>query len=178
MITILLAVLSALSALGNGPPPSQAPAGPVMAATIPEYDRVKEYLLRSAEQMPEEHYAFKPTPAVRSFGQLLGHVAATQYVFCAAARNEPNPQHEEFEKTRTAKAGLVAALRASFEYCDSAFKMTDAQATATVKIPNWGERAPLSILVLNIAHDNEHYGNVVTYLRLKSLVPPSSQPGK
>jgi uncharacterized damage-inducible protein DinB len=175
VITILLAVLSAL---GNGPSPHQAPAGPVMAATIPEYDRVKGYLLRSAEQMPEEHYAFKPTAAVRSFGQLVGHVAATQYVFCAAARNEPNPQQEEFEKTRTAKAGLVAALRASFEYCDSAFKMTDTQATATVKIPNWGERAPLSILVLNIAHDNEHYGNVVTYLRLKGLVPPSSQPGK
>ena len=56
--------------------------------------------------------------------------------------------------------------------------MTDAQATTTVRIPNWGERAPLSILILNIAHDNEHYGNVVTYLRLKNLVPPSSQPGK
>lgn len=175
MITILLVVLSAI---GSGPLTPQAPAAPVMAATIPEYERVKEYLLLSAEQMPEEHYAFKPTPSVRSFGQLLGHVAATQFVFCAAARNEPNPQPEEFEKTRTAKAALMAALRASFEYCDAAFKMTDAQATATIKIQNWGERAPLSILVLNIAHDNEHYGNVVTYLRLKSLIPPSSQPRK
>jgi uncharacterized damage-inducible protein DinB len=175
VLTILLAVLSAL---GDGLPPPQVPAGPVMAATIPEYERVKGYLLRSAEQMPEEHYAFKPTPVIRSFGQLVGHVAATQYVFCAAARNEPNPRPEAFEKTRTAKAALVAALRASFEYCDSAFKMTDAQAITTVKIPNWGEQAPLSILVLNIAHDNEHYGNVVTYLRLKGLVPPSSQPGK
>lgn len=175
MVTILLAVLGTL---GSGPPRPQAPVGPVMAATVPEYERVKEYLLRSAEQMPEEQYAFKPTPAVRSFGQLVGHVASTQYVFCSAARNEPNPQPEDFEKTRTAKAGLVAVLRASFDYCDAAFKMTDTEATATVKIPNWGERAPLSILVLNIAHDNEHYGNVVTYLRLKGLVPPSSQPGK
>jgi uncharacterized damage-inducible protein DinB len=175
VIAVLLAVLSTF---GNGSPQAKTSAGPVMAATVPEYERVKEYLLQSAEQMPEEHYAFKPTPAVRSFGQLVGHVAGTQYVFCAAARNEPNPQPEDFEKTRTAKAGLVAALRASFEYCDFAFKMTDAQATATVKIPNWGERAPLSILVLNIAHDNEHYGNVVTYFRLKGLVPPSSQAGK
>jgi uncharacterized damage-inducible protein DinB len=173
MIMIFLAVLSVVA---NDPSAPQAPAGPVMTATVPEYERVKEYLLRSAEQMPEEHYAFKPTPAVRSFGELVGHVAATQYVFCAAARNEANPRAEEFEKTRTAKVGLVAALRASFEYCDIAFKMTDAQATAKVTIPNWGERFPLSILVLNIAHDNEHYGNVVTYLRLKGLVPPSSQP--
>jgi uncharacterized damage-inducible protein DinB len=154
------------------------PAGPVMAATIPEYERVKGYLLRSADLMPEEHYAFKPTAAVRSFGQLVGHVAATQYVFCAAARNEPNPQQEEFEETRSAKARLVEALRASFEYCDAAYRMTDVRATAMAKIPNWGERAPLSILVLNIAHDNEHYGNIVTYLRLRNLVPPSSQPGK
>ena len=176
MITIVFALLLALA--GSGPSARQAPAGPVMAATIPEYERMKEYLLRSAEQMPEEHYAFKPTPVVRSFGQVVGHVASTQYVFCAAARNEPNPQTEEFEKTRTAKARLVEALRASFEYCDSAYKMTDTQATAVSKIPNWGERAPLSILVLNISHDSEHYGNIVTYLRLKNLVPPSSQPAK
>jgi uncharacterized damage-inducible protein DinB len=176
VITIVFALLSTIAASSLSPP--QAPAGPVMAATIPEYERVKEYLLRSAEQMPEEHYTFKPTLAVRSFGQIVGHVAATQYVFCAAARNELNPQSEEFEKTRTAKARLVEALRASFEYCDSAYKMTDAQATSMIKIPNWGERAPLSILVLNISHDSEHYGNFVTYLRLKGLVPPSSQPGK
>jgi uncharacterized damage-inducible protein DinB len=173
---VVVALLSAL--IASGPPASQPPAGPVMAATIPEYERVKEYLLRSAEQMPEEDYAFKPTPVVRSFGQVVGHVAATQYVFCAAARNEPNPQPEEFEKTRTAKAKLVEALRGSFEYCDSAYKMTDAQVTSMTKILNWGERAPLSILVLNISHDSEHYGNIVTYFRLKNLVPPSSQPGK
>jgi uncharacterized damage-inducible protein DinB len=175
---VITVVFALLSVLGSARSPLQAPAGPVMAATIPEYERVKEYLLRSAEQMPEEHYAFKPTPAVRSFGQIVGHVAATQYVFCAAARNEPNPQPEEFEKTRTAKVRLVEALRSSFEYCDSAYKMTDAQATAMAKIPNWGERAPLSILLLNISHDSEHYGNIVTYLRLRNLVPPSSQPGK
>ncbi len=172
---VLFALLSALC----GDAAQQQPStGPVMAATIPEYERVKEYLVRSAEQMPEEHYGFKPTSAVRSFGQLVGHVASTQYMFCAAARNEPNPRPEAFEKTRTAKAGLVEALRASFEYCDSAYKMSDVQATTPAKIPDWGERAPLSILVLNIAHDNEHYGNIVTYLRLKNLVPPSSQPAK
>jgi uncharacterized damage-inducible protein DinB len=175
---VIAIVFALLSVLGSGLPSPQAPVGPVMAATIPEYERVKEYLLRSAEQMPEEHYAFKPTPAVRSFGQLVGHVAATQYMFCAAARNQANPQPEEFEKTRTAKAGLIEALRLSFEYCDSAYKMTDDQAITTARIPNWGERAPLSILLLNISHDNEHYGNIVTYLRLKGLMPPSSQPGK
>jgi uncharacterized damage-inducible protein DinB len=160
------------------PSATQAPPGPVMAATVPEYERVKDFVLRSAAQMPEEHYAFKPTPAVRSFGQIVGHLAEVQYMFCAAARNEPNPQPEKFEKTRTTKARLVDALTASFSYCDTAYSMPDARAITTVKIPDFGEQAPLSILVLNISHNSEHYGNFVTYLRLKGLVPPSSQPGK
>jgi uncharacterized damage-inducible protein DinB len=174
---VIAIVFALLWASAGGQTATQAP-GLVMAATVPEYERVKDFLLRSAEQMPEEHYAFKPTQAVRSFGEIVGHLAEVQYMFCAAARNEPNPQPEKFEKTRPTKARLVEALRASFSYCDTAYAMTDARATATVKIPDWGERAPLSILVLNISHDSEHYGNLVTYLRLKGLVPPSSQPGK
>ena len=175
MIAIVFALLWVSA---GGQTATQAASGPVMAATVPEYERVKDFVLRSAEQMPEEHYAFKPTLAVRSFGEIVGHVAEVQYVFCAAARNEPNPQPEKFEKTRTTKARLVEALKASFSYCDTAYSMPDARATTTVKVPDWGEQAPLSILVLNISHDSEHYGNFVTYLRLKGLVPPSSQPGK
>jgi len=175
---VIAIVFALLWVSADGQTATQAPPGPVMAATVPEYERVRDFLLRSAEQMPEEHYAFKPTQAVRSFGEIVGHVAEVQYMFCAAARNEPNPQPEKFEKTRATKARLVDALKASFSYCDTAYKMTDARATASVKIPDWGERAPLSILVLNISHDSEHYGNFVTYLRLKGLVPPSSQPGK
>jgi hypothetical protein len=80
------------------------------------------------------------------------------------------------------------AVRASFKYCDRAYAMSDAQATKWQAIKGWGERAPLSILILkslpafssklDIGHNNEHYGNIVTYMRMKGLVPPSSQPSK
>ena len=102
----------------------------------------------------------------------------TQFVFCAAAQNQKNPQVADIEKTHTAKTALVDALRASFGYCDSAYAMTDAQALGTIGLPDWGKQSPLSVLILNIAHNNEHYGNVVTYLRLRGLVPPSSQPAR
>ena len=109
-----LLAIAAFSFLGSQTP-MPAPMGPVMAAVTPEYERVKGFLLRSAEDTPEELYAFRPTPGVRSFGQIVGHIAEIQFVFCAAAKNEANPQPEEFEKTKSTKAELVKSLRASFE---------------------------------------------------------------
>ena len=83
---------------------------------------------------------------------------------------------EDFEKTRVTKATILEALHASFSYCDRAYAMIDRRATTRVKSGDRSEQIPLSMLVLNIGHDFEHYGNLVTYLRLKKLVPPSSQP--
>jgi uncharacterized damage-inducible protein DinB len=156
----------------------QPPANPIVESARPLHDQVKGYILRAVDQMPDEHYAFKPTPDVRNFGQLIAHVATTQYLFCSAALGEQNPDARDFEKSHTTKAALSEAIRASFTYCDRAYAMSDAQATRWQTIKGWGERAPLSILILNIGHNNEHYGNIVTYMRLKGLVPPSSQPRK
>jgi uncharacterized damage-inducible protein DinB len=128
--------------------------------------------------MPEEHYAFRPTPEVRTFAQLIGHIANTQYFFCSSALGEANPDARDFEKTHTTKTALSEVIQASFKYCDRAYAMPDAQATKWQAMKGWGERAPLSILILNIGHNNEHYGNIVTYMRMKGLVPPSSQPSK
>jgi uncharacterized damage-inducible protein DinB len=154
-----------------------APLNPAVASVRLTYDSVKGYILRSVDQMSEENYAFRPTPEVRTFGQIIGHLANEQYVFCAAALGEPNPEtKQDFEKTRTNKAGLAEAIRASFKYCDRAYQMGDAQATKWQTIPGFGERAPLAMLVLNAGHDEEHYGNIVTYMRIKGMVPPSSQP--
>lgn len=154
-----------------------APSNPAVASVRLTYDSVKDNILRSVDQMSEENYAFRATPEVRTFGQIIGHLANDQYLFCAAALGEANPEtKQDFEKTRTNKAGLAEAIRASFKYCDRAYQMSDAQATKWQTIPRFGERAPLAMLVLNAAHDNEHYGNIVTYMRIKGLVPPSSQP--
>ncbi len=146
-----------------------------MAAVRPLYQNVKGWLIASAEQMPEEHYSFRPTPDVRSFGELMGHVANANYMFCAGAAGEESPSSTDFEKAAS-KADLVAGIKAAFEYCDSTFQMPETTAMEeTTFFGQTGSR--LWVLMFNVAHDMEHYGNVVTYMRLKGLVPPSSQPG-
>jgi uncharacterized damage-inducible protein DinB len=140
------------------------------------YDRLKDILVRSAEKMPEEDYSFKPTEAVRSYGQIVGHVADAQYMFCSIELGVANPALN-IEKTKSSKADLVAALKAAFAYCDKAYDgMTDASAPQTVKL--FGNDAPkLGVLTINNMHDMEHYGNLVTYMRLKNIVPPTSETG-
>ena len=138
------------------------------------YTRVKDILLRSAEKVPEESYGFKPTDAVRSFGQLVGHVADAQYLFCSVVLGEKSPA-PKVEQTKTSKADLIAGLKDAFAYCDKAYDgMTDAAATQTVKM--FGSDTPkLSALTVNNMHNMEHYGNMITYMRLKNIVPPTSE---
>jgi len=138
------------------------------------YGYIKNLIVRSAEKMPEENYSFKPTDSVRTFGQVIGHVADAQYMFCSIALGEKNPGLN-IEKTKTSKTDLIAALNGAFAYCDKAYDaMTDATAAQPVKL--FGNDTPkLDVLTVNNMHDMEHYGNLVTYLRLKNIVPPSSE---
>lgn len=168
---LLLVALLPAPALAQGG--SSASPSSAVGAVAPIYTQVRGYLLAAAEQMPEADYGFKPTPDVRSFAQLVGHVANAQYMICAAALGETSPARQNFEQT-TDKAGLVAALRASSEYCDRAYAQSDDAAMQMTQLFG-GQRTRLGVLVLNTSHDFEHYGNLVTYLRLKGLVPPSSQ---
>ena len=124
--------------------------------------------------MPEENYSFKPTPDIRSFGQLVGHVADANYMFCSQATGEANPM-KNIEKTKTSKADLVAAIKDAVGYCNKSFDgMTDAKGSEMVKLFNFN-LAKLSLFSLNTAHTDEHYGNMVTYMRLKGIVPPTSE---
>ena len=131
-------------------------------------------LLRSPEKMPEENYTFKPVETVRSYGQIVGHVADAQYLFCSISLGEKNPA-PDIEHTKTSKADLIAALNTAFAYCDKAYGgMTDATAVQTIKL--FGNDAPrLGALTVNNMHDLEHYGNLATYVRMKNIVPPSSE---
>ena len=148
---------------------------PVANSARPLYQQAKAYLLQAAEQMPEAEYAYKPTPEVRSFGQLIGHIANAQYAICGAALGEQSSSKEDIEKARTTKAPLMEALRASFEVCDRAHAQADAALLQSTKL--FGrDQTRLGALILNTAHDFEHYGNLVTYMRMKGMVPPSSQP--
>jgi uncharacterized damage-inducible protein DinB len=171
-----LVVSAALSAQ-QAPQPSMAPpANPITASERGLYANLSGSVVKAAEKMPEENYSFKPTPDVRSFGQLVGHEADANYNFCALAIGEPNPA-KNIEKTKTSKADLVAALKDAVAYCGKAFEgMTDAKGSEIVKI--FGGRfsvARLAVFSLNTAHTDEHYGNMVTYMRLKGLVPPTSE---
>ena len=133
-------------------------------------------LIASAEKMPAERYGFKPADGVRTYGQIIGHIADMQYTFCAVALGEKNPALR-VEQTKTSKADLVAALKDAVTYCDRAYDaMTDATALEKVKLgPN--EMPRVSLLTTNMAHASLHYGNLVTYMRMNGIVPPSSEPG-
>jgi uncharacterized damage-inducible protein DinB len=180
---VLCLVVPAGAALAQDKPASNKPVQE-KPAVIPDnplstwnkfaYARVKGILARSAEKMPEENYSFKPVDTVRSYGQIVGHVADAQYAFCSLALGEKGPALD-IEHNKTSKADLIAALNAAFAYCDKAYDtMTDASAVQVIKL--FGSDAPrLSALTVNNMHDLEHYGNLVTYMRMKNIVPPSSE---
>ncbi|HKA37361.1 MAG TPA: DinB family protein [Thermoanaerobaculia bacterium] len=174
MKTTLRVSLSLLSLLITAAAIAQE--NPLAYHTKYMYQGVKSLLLKSAERMPEESYAFKPTESVRSFGQIVGHAADAQYLFCSVALGEKSPA-PKIEQSKTAKADLIAALKDAFAYCDKAYDaMTDAGGTQTVKLFKQ-DMPKLGVLAVNNLHSTEHYGNLVVYLRLKNIVPPSSDPG-
>ena len=152
-----------------------APANPITASEKGFYSFVSNAVVGAAQKMPEENYSFKPTPEVRTFGQLVGHVADANYMFCSKASGEANPSTGSIEKTKTSKADLVAALKDAVAYCNKAFDgMTDAKGSEMMPLFSY-HLAKLTVLSLNTAHTDEHYGNMVTYLRLKGIVPPTSE---
>ena|SRR5271165_3994034 len=169
---------AAVMALAASSLAQEPPANPLSGGQKAIYGIVSAALIGGAEKMPEENYSFKPTPEVRSFGQLVGHAANAQYLFCSVAAGEKNPSTANIEETKTSKADLVQALKDGVSYCSKVYAaMTDAQAIQIVKF--FGrDMAKLTVLSFNSAHADEHYGNMVTYLRLKSIVPPTSEPKK
>src|SRR6266545_2630480 len=183
--TLLICFLAPAAAAMADDKPAAATDKPASATAKPAppiefqkmaYGFVKASLLGSAEKMPEESYGFKPADTVRSFGQVLGHVADSQYYFCSAVLGEKNPALM-IEKTKTSKADLIASLKGAFTYCDKAYDgLTDASASETVKIFR-GDLPKRDALTANILHGVEHYGNLIVYLRMKNIVPPSSEPG-
>jgi len=167
ILVCLLAPISSALAQGNA----------LSETTRMMYGVMKEQmLLASAEKMPEESYGFKPVDAVRTYGQIVGHIADMQYAFCSIALGEKNPA-PQVEKTKALKADLIAALKEAINYCDRAYNgMTDVTAMQLVKMGP-GDMPRASVLHTNMTHSALHYGNLVTYMRMKNIVPPSSEPG-
>ncbi|MEX2270812.1 MAG: DinB family protein [Vicinamibacterales bacterium] len=138
------------------------------------YDIVKGNIIKAAEQVAEANYTFKPTPDVRSFGQLVGHIANANFMICSAASGEKSPATGDAEKLAT-KAELQKVLADSFAFCDKAWAAVNGPRGAA-PVDLFGMKfTGASAMSFNSAHDWEHYGNIVTYMRLKGMVPPSSQ---
>jgi uncharacterized damage-inducible protein DinB len=150
---------------------------PMMAAVKAQHDQVKGYLLKTAEIVPENLYSFRATPDVRTLAQLIGHVADASAGICASASGEKPPTLDA-EKSMTTKAQLSKALAAAMAFCDKAIAgMDDKRAMETTKFFVGGMSPRGMIFAFNTAHNFEHYGNLVTYMRLNKIVPPSSAGG-
>ena len=177
--TLVLTVV-AIGAVSISGLRAQQPAGanPVSAAVRTGWDGAKKNLTQAAEALQESDYGFRPVSTVRTYGQILAHVAGANYVFCAAAKGEKSPFEEEaFEKSATTRAQIMKAVADSIAYCDAAYTALDDKRMAeTVDLPfGMGKGARVRPLLLNTGHNQEHYGNLVTYMRVKGIVPPSSR---
>jgi uncharacterized damage-inducible protein DinB len=154
--------------------PSMATTAKTMHASI------RRNLAEAAELMPASDYSFKPTPEVRSFAQLVGHVAFGNYLMCSQAIGDKSPATGNYEQM-TDKAQLVKALNDSLSYCDRIYEATtDANFNQATKVGGLGPSIPEApttrgaVLMFNVTHNNEHYGNIIVYLRLKGHTPPST----
>jgi hypothetical protein len=153
-------------------------AQPVSDAIRSSWDSAKKNIRDTADAVPEATYTFSPVPGtVRTLGQIIGHVAGANYEFCSAAKGEKSPHPESAFESLATKAALVKAWDDSVKYCDGVFAgLTDRSATEPIEMPfGMGKAVRTSALLGNIGHLNEHYGNLVTYMRIKGIVPPTSK---
>jgi len=167
---VLAATLIALPSIAT----AQA-ANPLTANAKVQFGALSGFVVRSAEKVPEELYSFRATPEVRSMAELYGHVADAMFAMCATAAGA-KPPRTGIEKVVTGKAALVAALKEGVSYCNTVYDgMTDQKGLETVPF-YFGPTPRVSVLYFVVTHTYEHYGNLVTYMRLKNIVPPSSEP--
>ena len=150
---------------------------PLTANAKIQFGALTGFVIRSAEKVPEDLYSFRATPEVRSMAELFGHVADALFSMCSTAAGA-KPPRTGIEKAVTAKPALIAALKEGVSYCNTVFDgMSDQKGTEPVQF-YFGPTPRLSVLYFAVTHTYEHYGNLVTYMRLKNIVPPSSESAK
>lgn len=178
--TVLLAALPALAS-------AQAPAAPAkdpMSTWLRNaYRGNRNYIARTAEKVSDDMLSVRPgaQTEVRTFGQILGHIANFNFLWCSQAKGDVNPNAGNDLEKATSKAALLKGVNDALTYCDGVYAaLTDAAGQETVTITQENGRQAqslrMALLVLNYGHNNEHYGNLVTLMRMKNIVPPSSEP--
>ena len=165
---------SASSSASKSASKSAPKADPAMIAIRNQWRQVTEFIARSAEQMPEADYAYRPIATVRTFGQLVAHVAGAQASICASALGEKGGAEDAVEKGLMTKAAITTALTESSAICERAYAQGMREAAKPTTM--FGESTTrIGAMALNAVHNGEHYGNIITYFRMKGMVPPSSQ---
>jgi uncharacterized damage-inducible protein DinB len=164
-----------LAAAGLAAVPASAAEGFVEELKA-QWESSRRQLVAVAEAVPQDKYNYRPTPEVRTFREIIVHVAGENLSWMEIVGGVPQPgEHTRFEHL-TAREDVLQAVTEYFDYGTKVLAgMTDQEAMGTViqrnrPTPRW------VIVVQAIGHSKEHYGNMVTYLRLNGMVPPSSQP--
>lgn len=179
--TNLVVTAGLMAALAGGMVSAQTPRPP---QTFPvylqgQYATLKRNIVGSVDKMPAEQFSFKPAPEVMSYAEMLLHIIETQYAYCYTVKGGENPATGKNFKAAD-KAAIAAIVKDSFTYCDDAFAaVTNENALEMITAgaaPNQRQLARVNQLTQLIVHGNEHYGNLVTYMRIKGIVPPSSSP--
>lgn len=144
----------------------------MISEAVAGYSQMKTIILASAEKMPAENFSFKPTPEIRSYGELLTHVAQSQNGLCGVVSGTPMGRPEAI--TATTKEELIAALKKSFDTCDAANSSVTEANAMMISGRGYMRGSKIGLIQKMVAHDNEMYGQMVVYMRLKGIVPPST----
>lgn len=173
-----LSTLTALTLVAG----TLAAASPAAGQSLPavtqqgltdQLETVTGYLLSAAEQVPESDYGFRPTEEVRTFGEIIDHVADAQFAYCSAVGGGERPDAAGAEATT--KSEIVRRFRASRSYCLEVYRNVEAGGLAATVDVFGSEGTRVGTMIQNVTHDNLHYGNIITYMRSLGMVPPSSQ---
>ena len=173
-LVFAMCVIPSVSATQQMP----APAGQTFTLAkemLAGYQMTQTNLAEAAQKMPDEHWEFRPTPDIKPFGQLVAHAALAQFRNCATLRGEDNPKKDEKEEARRSKTEAIALLKASTGYCDPPMSaLSDSAMSEQTKMgPNQVAKGLFPAMV--ITHGAEMYGTMAVYLRLKGIVPPTTE---
>ena len=183
MVLAALVFTGSVFAVAQQAQPAQAPpttqpkqSFPMAASILRGYHGVQRNLTEAAEKMPEADYSFKPTPEMRPFSQLVAHVALAQFGSCSLLKGSADAHHDDKEENIKTKSEALTLLKASTALCDEVFaNISDQNLVEMIAMPPNGEMAKGLLVTGTNSHGNEMYGTMAVYLRLKGIVPPTTE---
>jgi uncharacterized damage-inducible protein DinB len=173
--TLLLLAASALAQTTPAQTASAQAKAPFSSALRDILPGRQKNTIAAVEAMPADKFNYKPTADQMTFGHLVVHMAETNDLLCSKAAGVPAPKVEEVKETDS-KDKLVAALKASFDFCSNTLaKMDDSKLGETAEIfpGRQGSRAWASLILAGTWAD--HYAEAAMYLRLNGILPPTAK---